>query len=92
MPIINKPNFQNGQNERKLNFSKGLQKKRLFSTPKNKPNSNPILVDSCWSLPRTEFTPHFDAGMRGCGDAALLTIIPVCRKASYCMTNLFLAK
>ncbi len=39
---INKPNFRNGQNERKLNFNKGLQKKRLFSTPKNKPNSNPI--------------------------------------------------
>ncbi len=33
----NKPNFQNGLNERKLNFNKGLQKKRLFSTPKNKP-------------------------------------------------------
>jgi len=40
---INKPNFRNGQNERKLNFNKGLQKKRLFSSPKNKPNSNPIL-------------------------------------------------
>ncbi len=39
---INKPNFRNGQNERKVNFNKGLQKKRLFSTPKNKPNSNPI--------------------------------------------------
>jgi len=39
---INKPNFQNVQNERKLNFNKGLQKKRLFSRPKNKPNSNPI--------------------------------------------------
>ena len=39
---INKPNFRNGQNERKLNFIKGLQKKRLFSNPKNKPNSNPI--------------------------------------------------
>jgi hypothetical protein len=39
---INKPNFRNGQNERKLNFNKGLQKKRLFSIPKNKPNSNPI--------------------------------------------------
>ncbi len=25
---INKPNFRNGQNERKLNFNKGLQKKR----------------------------------------------------------------
>ncbi len=24
----NKPNFQNGQKERKLNFNKGLQKKR----------------------------------------------------------------
>jgi len=39
---INKPNFQNAKNERKLNFNKGLQKKRLFSTLKNKPNSNPI--------------------------------------------------
>jgi len=39
---INKPNFRNGQNERKLSFNKGLQKKRLFSSPKNKPNSNPI--------------------------------------------------
>ena len=26
--LINKPNFRNGQNERKLNFNKGLQKKR----------------------------------------------------------------
>jgi len=34
---INKPNFQNAKNERKLNFNKGLQKKRLFSSPKNKP-------------------------------------------------------
>jgi len=34
---INKPNSQNAKNERKLNFNKGLQKKRLFSTPKNKP-------------------------------------------------------
>jgi len=25
-------------------------------------------VDSCWSLPRTEFTPHRDAGMRGRND------------------------
>ncbi len=25
---INKPNFRNSQNERKLNFNKGLQKKR----------------------------------------------------------------
>jgi len=39
---INKPNFQNGQNERKLNFNKGLQKKRLFSRPKNKPKTKPI--------------------------------------------------
>jgi hypothetical protein len=38
----NKPNFQNGQNERKLTYNKGLQKKRLFSTPKNKPKTNPI--------------------------------------------------
>jgi len=40
---INKPNFQNAKNERKLNFNKGLQKKRLFSSPKNKPKTNPIL-------------------------------------------------
>ena len=39
---INKPNFQNGQNERNLTYNKGLQKKRLFSSLKNKPNSNPI--------------------------------------------------
>jgi len=39
---INKPNFRNGQNEYKLTYNKGLQKKRLFSNPKNKPNSNPI--------------------------------------------------
>ncbi len=30
------------QNECKLNFNKGLQKKRCFHSPKNKPNSNPI--------------------------------------------------
>jgi len=39
---INKPNFRNGQNERKVTYNKGLQKKRLFSRPKkqtqNKPN------------------------------------------------------
>ncbi len=34
---INKPNFRNAQNERKLNFNKGLQKKRLFSRPKTNP-------------------------------------------------------
>jgi hypothetical protein len=31
-----------GPNECKLPYNKGLQKKRLFSRPKNKPNSNPI--------------------------------------------------
>ncbi len=40
---INKPNFQNAKNERKLTYNKGLQKKRLFSRPKNKPKTNPIL-------------------------------------------------
>jgi len=35
--------FKKSPNECKLNFNKGLQKKRLFSSPKNKPNSNPIL-------------------------------------------------
>ncbi|MFH1881150.1 MAG: hypothetical protein ABIL62_00380, partial [Planctomycetota bacterium] len=34
---INKPNFRNGQNERKLTYNKGLQKKRCFRRPKNKP-------------------------------------------------------
>ncbi len=34
---INKPNFQNDQNECKLNFNKGLQKIRLFSRQKTNP-------------------------------------------------------
>ena len=40
---INKPNFRNGQTECKLTVNKGLQKKLLFSIPKNKPKTNPIL-------------------------------------------------
>ncbi len=56
----NKPNFQNGLNERKLNFNKGLQKKRLFSTPKNKPkqtqftkgqNEHKIACQKIWPHP-----------------------------------------
>ena len=47
---INKPNFRNGQNERKLTYNKGLQKKRCFRNPKNKPNSNP-------NKPNLETTP-----------------------------------
>jgi len=43
---INKPNFRNGQNERKRLCHKGLQKKRLFSSQKNKPNSNPKQTQS----------------------------------------------
>jgi len=39
---INKPNFRNAQNERKLNFNKGLQKKLCFSVQKNKPKTKPI--------------------------------------------------
>ncbi len=43
---INKPNFRNGQNERKLSFNKGLQKKRCVHRQKNKPKQtqfqNPI--------------------------------------------------
>jgi len=46
---INKPNFPKGQNERKFNFNKGLKKKRLFSSPKNKPKTNPIQTLSCIS-------------------------------------------
>ncbi len=34
---INKPNFQNAKNERKLTYNKGLQEKRCFRSPKNKP-------------------------------------------------------
>ena len=34
---INKPNFRNGQNERKLNLNKGIQKKRCFRSPKTNP-------------------------------------------------------
>ncbi len=40
---INKPNLQNAKNERKLTYNKGLQKKRCFHSPKNKPKTNPIL-------------------------------------------------
>ncbi len=43
MPIINKPNFQNAKNERKLNFNKGLQKKRLFSRQKTNPKQSQFL-------------------------------------------------
>jgi len=39
---INKPNFRNAQNEREVTYNKGLQKKRCFCSPKNKPNTNPI--------------------------------------------------
>jgi len=39
---INKPNFRNGQNERKLSFNKGLQKKRFFAAQK----TNPIQTQS----------------------------------------------
>jgi len=49
---INKPNFRNGQNERNLTYNKGLQKKRLFSNPKNKPNSNPIQTQFLQKLVR----------------------------------------
>jgi hypothetical protein len=66
---INKPNFQNGQNERKLNFNKGLQKKRLFSTPKNKPNSNPIskgqneLKIACQKIRPHPHPPRFNCAL-----------------------------
>jgi len=46
---INKPNFRKTQNEHKLNFNKELQKKRLFSRPKNKPNSNLALSAVEWA-------------------------------------------
>ncbi len=62
---INKPNFQNGQNERKLTYNKGLQKKRCFRSPKNKPNSKPVLNAVEWAnffkgqnrLPKNPATP-----------------------------------
>ena len=41
---INKPNSRNGQNERKLNLNKGIQKKRLFSTPKTNPIQSQLLA------------------------------------------------
>jgi hypothetical protein len=42
----NKPNFRNAQNERKLNFNKGLQKKRCFSVQKNKPKQTQFQIGS----------------------------------------------
>ena len=46
---INKPNFRNGQNERKLAYNKGLQKKRYFRSPKNKANSKLVLSVVEWA-------------------------------------------
>ncbi len=40
---INKPNFQNAKNERKFTYNKGLQKKRCFRSPKNKPKQSQFL-------------------------------------------------
>jgi hypothetical protein len=40
---INKPNSRKTQNERKFNFNKGLQKKRLFSSPKTNPKQSQFL-------------------------------------------------
>jgi len=34
---INEHNFRNGENELKLTYNKGLQKKRLFNRPKTNP-------------------------------------------------------
>jgi len=67
---INKPNSRNAKNERKLICYRGLWKWNHLPAQKKQTQSNPILVDSCWSLSRTEFTPHFDAGMRGRNDNA----------------------
>jgi len=63
----NKPNLQDTQMNVSLDITKEYENISDWTIGQNKPNSNPILVDSCWSLSRTEFTPHFDAGMRGCG-------------------------
>ncbi len=65
---INKPNFQNAKNERKLNFNKGLQKKRLFRSQKTNPiqtQSKPVLSAVEWAnffkgqnrLPENPSTP-----------------------------------
>ncbi len=56
---INKPNFRNGQNERKLTYNKGLQKKRLFSSPKNKPKTNPIYERPKSLAGKSGHTPRF---------------------------------
>ncbi len=58
---INKPNLQNGQNERKLTYNKGLQKKRLFSTPKNKPKTNPISSNAKMNLELIRKSGHTPA-------------------------------
>ena len=56
---INKANFRNGQNERKLNFNKGLQKKRFFAAQNTNPiqtQSKPVLSAVEWAKFRTLFT------------------------------------
>jgi len=55
---INKPNFQNGQNERKLTYNKGLQKKRLFSRPKKQTQNKPNFFKGKNRLPENPATPH----------------------------------
>ncbi len=40
----NKPNFRNAQNERKLIYHKGLQKKRCFRPQKNKPKQSQFQI------------------------------------------------
>jgi hypothetical protein len=81
----NKPNFRKSQMNVNTYNTTEYENKRNWTIGQNKPNSNPIFVDSCWSLSRTEFIPHgvyparslsrtefiphFDAGMGGCGDA-----------------------
>ncbi|HUU16572.1 MAG TPA: hypothetical protein VMW72_05435 [Sedimentisphaerales bacterium] len=72
-----KPNFRKAQMNVNSIITKDYRKTMLSQSKKTnpiKPNSCGFLLEfiphrvyPAQSLPRTEFTPYFDAGMRGCG-------------------------
>jgi len=80
---INKPNFQNAKNERKLTYNKGLQKKRLFSTPKNKPNLNPIKASPEFTQSLSPRAP-LDSQQGNVSSLAFFSLPPVCAHMPFC--------
>jgi hypothetical protein len=48
----NKPNFRKSQMNVSIFLQMAYENKSNWTLGESKPNSNPILVDSCWSLSR----------------------------------------